>query len=54
MVGGKEEVFNKVKDIQLAMGSSAVLCGDIGAGNVTKLVNQVIIYTWELNYNSES
>jgi 2-hydroxy-3-oxopropionate reductase len=43
MVGGKEEVFNKVKDILLAMGSSAVLCGDIGAGNVTKLANQVIV-----------
>jgi len=43
MVGGKEEVFNKVKDILLKMGSSAVLCGDIGAGNVTKLANQVIV-----------
>lgn len=43
MVGGKEEVFNKVKDILLAMGSSAVLCGEIGAGNVTKLANQVIV-----------
>lgn len=43
MVGGKEEIFNKVKDMLLAMGSSAVLCGDIGAGNVTKLANQVIV-----------
>jgi len=43
MVGGKEEVFNKVKDILLKMGSSAVLCGDIGAGNVTKLANQIIV-----------
>jgi 2-hydroxy-3-oxopropionate reductase len=43
MVGGKEAVFNKVKDVLLKMGSSAVLCGDIGAGNVTKLANQVIV-----------
>ena len=25
------------------MGSSAVLCGDIGAGNTTKLANQIIV-----------
>lgn len=43
MVGGKEEVFNKVKDILLVMGASAVLCGDVGAGNVTKLANQIIV-----------
>ena len=43
MVGGKEEIFNKVKDLLLIMGSSAVLCGDVGAGNVTKLANQVIV-----------
>ena len=43
MVGGKEAVFEKVKDILLKMGASAVLCGDIGAGNVTKLANQIIV-----------
>ena len=43
MVGGDQEVFNQVYDILLAMGSSAVLCGDIGAGNTTKLANQVIV-----------
>jgi len=43
MVGGKEEHFNKVKDMLLKMGSSAVLCGDIGAGNVTKLANQIVV-----------
>jgi len=43
MVGGKEEIFNKCKDLLLAMGSSAVHCGDIGAGNVTKLANQIIV-----------
>jgi 2-hydroxy-3-oxopropionate reductase len=43
MVGGKEAVFNQVKDVLLKMGSSAVLCGDIGAGNVTKLANQIVV-----------
>ena len=43
MVGGKEEHFNKAKDILLKMGATAVLCGDIGAGNVTKLSNQICV-----------
>ncbi len=43
MVGGKEEVFKKVEDILLVMGASAVLCGEVGAGNVTKIANQVIV-----------
>lgn len=43
MVGGKEDVFAKVKDILAKMAGSVVLCGDIGAGNVTKLANQVIV-----------
>lgn len=43
MVGGKEEIFLKVKPLLEKMGSSVVLCGDIGAGNVTKLCNQVIV-----------
>jgi 2-hydroxy-3-oxopropionate reductase len=43
MVGGKETVFAKAKDILLKMAASVVLCGDIGAGNVTKLANQIIV-----------
>jgi len=43
MVGGKKEIFEKVKDVLLKMGASAVLCGGIGAGNVTKLANQIIV-----------
>jgi 2-hydroxy-3-oxopropionate reductase len=43
MVGGPEPLFEKAKDVLLKMGASAVLCGDIGAGNVTKLANQVIV-----------
>jgi len=43
MVGGKSDVFDRVKDLLLKMGSSAVLCGDIGSGNTTKLANQIIV-----------
>jgi len=43
MVGGKQEVFDKFKDVLAAMGSSVVLCGNVGAGNVTKLCNQTIV-----------
>ena len=43
MVGGKQETFDKFKDVLAAMGSSVVLCGDVGAGNVTKLCNQTIV-----------
>ena len=43
MVGGKPEVFAKFKPVLEAMGSSVVLCGEVGAGNVTKLCNQAIV-----------
>ncbi|HSV30837.1 MAG TPA: 2-hydroxy-3-oxopropionate reductase [Atribacteraceae bacterium] len=43
MVGGPLEAFEKVKDILLKMGSSAVLVGDTGSGNVAKLANQIIV-----------
>ena len=43
MVGGKKEIFDKVKDILQVMGKTVVLCGDIGAGNTTKLANQIIV-----------
>ena len=43
MVGGKKEVFAKFEPVLKAMGSSVVLCGDIGAGNVTKLCNQIVV-----------
>ena len=43
MVGGKKEVFEKFKPVLEAMGSSVVLCGDVGAGNTTKLANQIIV-----------
>ena len=43
MVGGKGHVFEKCCDIMKAMAGSVVLTGDIGAGNVTKLANQIIV-----------
>jgi 2-hydroxy-3-oxopropionate reductase len=43
MVGGDKAVFDKVKPILEKMGSSVVLVGDLGAGNVTKLANQIIV-----------
>ncbi|NLI54891.1 MAG: 2-hydroxy-3-oxopropionate reductase [Clostridiales bacterium] len=43
MVGGRKDIFDKVYDILMVMGASAVLCGDIGAGNTTKLANQIIV-----------
>ncbi|HBY57300.1 MAG TPA: 2-hydroxy-3-oxopropionate reductase [Candidatus Atribacteria bacterium] len=42
MAGGKEEVFNKYKPILEVMGKPT-LVGNIGAGQTTKLVNQVIV-----------
>ena len=43
MVGGKQEVFDKYKEMLSAMGSSVVRCGEVGAGNTTKLANQIIV-----------
>lgn len=43
MVGGEEEVFGRSKHLLDVMGASAVLCGPHGAGNMTKLVNQIIV-----------
>jgi 2-hydroxy-3-oxopropionate reductase len=43
MVGGKKEIFDKCFPVLKAMAASVVLTGDIGAGNVTKLANQVIV-----------
>jgi 2-hydroxy-3-oxopropionate reductase len=43
MVGGEEAVFQKMFPILKIMGSSVNLTGPVGAGNVTKLVNQIIV-----------
>ena len=43
MVGGKQEVFDAHKELLLTMGASAVRCGEVGAGNTTKLANQIVV-----------
>ena len=43
MVGGKQSVFDRCKDILGAMGASVTRCGEVGAGNTTKLANQIIV-----------
>ena len=43
MVGGKQGVFDRYADLLGVMGGSIVLCGDYGAGNTTKLANQIIV-----------
>lgn len=43
MVGGKEEVFDKAKDILHDMGKTITLVGDNGCGCTAKLANQIIV-----------
>jgi 2-hydroxy-3-oxopropionate reductase len=43
MVGGKKDVFDRCYPILKSMAASVVHTGSIGAGNVTKLANQIIV-----------
>jgi 2-hydroxy-3-oxopropionate reductase len=43
MVGGKQDVFDSQTGMLEVLGGSIVLCGDYGAGNTTKLANQIIV-----------
>jgi 2-hydroxy-3-oxopropionate reductase len=43
MAGGSQEVFDRVLPVLQAMGSSVTLTGPVGAGNVTKLANQIMV-----------
>jgi 2-hydroxy-3-oxopropionate reductase len=43
MVGGKAEVFEKVQAVLQKMGATVTLTGPVGAGNVTKLANQIMV-----------
>ena len=43
MAGGDEGIFEKVKDLLLVMGASAILIGDSGSGNICKLANQIMV-----------
>jgi 2-hydroxy-3-oxopropionate reductase len=43
MVGGDQVTFDKITPLLQLMGSSVTLTGKVGAGNVTKLANQIIV-----------
>ena len=43
MVGGKPEVFAKYEELLGTMASTVTLVGGVGAGNITKLANQMIV-----------
>ena len=43
MVGGKQRIYDQNVDLLKIMGSNVVLTGEIGAGGVTKLANQIIV-----------
>jgi len=43
MVGGSKADFDESLPLLKVMGASVVLCGEIGAGNVTKLANQIVV-----------
>ena len=43
MVGGEPSVFERVRPVLQKMGSAVTLTGPVGAGNTTKLANQIIV-----------
>ena len=43
MVGGKEEVFERVKPLFEVLGKTITYCGPAGAGQTVKLCNQVLV-----------
>jgi 3-hydroxyisobutyrate dehydrogenase len=43
MVGGDEPIFNRVRPLLEHMGKTITWCGPGGAGQLTKLVNQVLV-----------
>ena len=43
MAGGKPEDFSRVEPVLRKLGSSVTLTGPVGAGNVTKLANQIMV-----------
>ncbi|GIR64960.1 MAG: hypothetical protein CM15mP70_00670 [Pelagibacteraceae bacterium] len=46
LAGGNKEIFNEWKElIQDAIGEVVVLCGDIGAGAIAKVVSNMLAFT---------
>jgi 3-hydroxyisobutyrate dehydrogenase len=44
MVGASEAVFARLKPILATMGTEITLCGDVGAGQVVKLMNNMVVF----------
>jgi 3-hydroxyisobutyrate dehydrogenase len=44
MVGGPEDVFETFRPVLETFGAKVVRCGDVGAGNVVKLVNNMLAF----------
>src|SRR5262249_9318184 len=44
MVGGDKAIYEKYKPVLKAIGANVFHCGDIGAGNVVKLVNNMLAF----------
>jgi len=43
MVGGKEEIFRQCQDIFTAMGKNIYYCGPVGSGEISKIVNNMVL-----------
>lgn len=43
MAGGSQEAFDRVLPVLQKLGASVTLTGPVGAGNVTKLANQIMV-----------
>lgn len=44
MVGASEVVFDRLKPIFATMGTEITLCGGVGAGQVVKLMNNMVVF----------
>ncbi|MFM9849053.1 MAG: NAD(P)-dependent oxidoreductase [Hyphomicrobiaceae bacterium] len=44
MVGGTAEVFERIRPILSTMGTEVTLCGGVGAGQVVKLMNNMVVF----------
>jgi len=43
MVGGKREIFERVRPVLEAMGKTIIYAGDVGNGQMLKLLNQIVV-----------
>ena len=44
MVGGSPEVFARIKPILATMGDEITHCGDVGCGQVVKIMNNMVVF----------